>query len=115
MPTIEKNPEFDENKIAVYGSSYGGYMVLSSMVHFNDKIKCGVDLFGISNFVTFLANTVEYRRDLRRLEYGDERDPDMKKFLLAISPTTNADAKRPNIFSCFCNTIHIQLSNLKWL
>lgn len=87
---IEKNPEFDKNKIAVYGSSYGGYMVLSSMVSFNNKIKCGVDLFGISNFVTFLANTEEYRKDLRRLEYGDERDPDMKKFLLAISPTTNA-------------------------
>ena len=87
---IGKQPEFNKDKIAVFGGSYGGYMVLSSMVNFNDKIKCGVDIVGISNFVTFLENTEEYRRDLRRVEYGDERDPEMKKFLLSISPTSHA-------------------------
>jgi dipeptidyl aminopeptidase/acylaminoacyl peptidase len=60
------------------------------MFHFNDKIKCGVDIVGISNFVTFLENTEEYRRDLRRAEYGDERDPKMREFLLSISPTNHA-------------------------
>lgn len=88
---IEANPEFDEKRIAVYGGSYGGYMVLSSMFHYNDKIKCGIDVVGISNFVTFLENTKAYRRDLRRAEYGDERDPEMRKFLTKISPTTNAE------------------------
>ena len=65
-------------------------MVLASMTHFNDRIKCGVDIVGISNFVTFLTNTQDYRRDLRRVEYGDERDPKMNEFLQKISPTTNA-------------------------
>jgi len=60
------------------------------MFNYNDKIKCGVDIVGISNFVTFLNNTQDYRRDLRRVEYGDERDPEMNKFLNSISPTTNA-------------------------
>ena len=64
-------------------------MVLSSLFNFNEKLACGIDIVGISNFVTFLKNTKDYRRDLRRAEYGDERDPDMKKFLHQISPTTN--------------------------
>lgn len=87
---VEKQPELDSERVAVYGGSYGGYMVLASMTHFNDRIKCGVDIVGISNFVTFLENTKEYRRDLRRVEYGDERDPKMRAFLERISPTTNA-------------------------
>jgi dipeptidyl aminopeptidase/acylaminoacyl peptidase len=88
---IESQPEFDNEKIAVYGGSYGGYMVLSSMYNYNDKLKCGIDVVGISNFVTFLENTEEYRRDLRRAEYGDERDPEMREYLLSISPTNHAD------------------------
>ena len=51
-------------------------MVLASMVDYNDRLRCGVDVVGISNFVTFLENTEEYQRDLRRAEYGDERDPE---------------------------------------
>ena len=88
---ISSNPEFDADRIAVYGGSYGGYMVLSSMFNYNDKIKCGVDIVGISNFVTFLENTEEYRRDARRVEYGDERDPEMRKHLEAISPNNHAE------------------------
>jgi len=86
---IDKQPELDSSRIAVIGGSYGGYMVLSTMTHFNDRLACGIEIVGISNFVTFLENTKEYRRNLRRQEYGDERDPDMRKFLLQISPTTN--------------------------
>jgi dipeptidyl aminopeptidase/acylaminoacyl peptidase len=66
-------------------------MVLSSMTHFNERLACAIDVVGISNFVTFLENTQAYRRDLRRVEYGDERIPEMKKFLNKISPTTNAN------------------------
>jgi dipeptidyl aminopeptidase/acylaminoacyl peptidase len=87
---IGKQPGFDASRIAVYGGSYGGYMVLASMVHFGDRIRCGIDVVGISNFVTFLENTEEYRRDLRRVEYGDERDPAMREFLLNISPANHA-------------------------
>jgi len=88
---IEKKSEFDKNRVAVFGGSYGGYMVLSSMYNFKDKLKCGIDIVGISNFVTFLENTEEYRRDLRRAEYGDERDPKMREYLLSISPTNHVD------------------------
>lgn len=95
---IEKKPEFDKDRIAVFGGSYGGYMVLSSMYNFNDKIKCGVDIVGISNFVTFLENTEEYRRDLRRSEYGDERDPKMREYLLSISPTNHVDEFKAPLF-----------------
>ncbi len=95
---IENQPEFDKDKIAVYGGSYGGYMVLSSMYNFNDKIKCGIDIVGISNFVTFLENTEEYRRDLRRAEYGDERDPKMREYLLSISPTNHVNEFKAPLF-----------------
>jgi len=50
-----------------------------------------VDVVGISNFVSFLENTEEYRRDLRRREYGDERDPEMRAFLESISPLNHVD------------------------
>lgn len=87
---IAEQPDLDPKRVAVTGGSYGGYMVLASMTHFNDRLKCAVDIVGISNFVTFLTNTQDYRRDLRRVEYGDERDPKMNEFLQKISPTTNA-------------------------
>lgn len=83
---IKADPQFDPDRVAVMGGSYGGYMVLASMVHFNDKLRAGIDVVGISNFVTFLLNTQDYRRDLRRAEYGDEQDPAMRAFLEKISP-----------------------------
>ncbi|MDY7092637.1 MAG: S9 family peptidase [Acidobacteriota bacterium] len=88
---IETQPELDSERVAVFGGSYGGYMVLASMVHYDDRLKAGVDIVGISNFVTFLENTQDYRRDLRRVEYGDERDPEMRAFLEKISPTNHAE------------------------
>ncbi len=87
---IAKQPELDAKRICVYGGSYGGYMVLAMMTHYNDRLAAGIDVVGISNFVTFLENTSEYRRDLRRVEYGDERDPEMRHFLQMISPLNNA-------------------------
>lgn len=87
---IELHPCLDASRVAVMGGSYGGYMVLASMTHFNHRLRCGIDIVGISNFVTFLENTQSYRRDLRRLEYGDERDPRMRRHLERISPTANA-------------------------
>jgi dipeptidyl aminopeptidase/acylaminoacyl peptidase len=93
---MKREPGIDPERIAVYGASYGGYMVLASMIHFGDQLRAGIDVVGISNFVTFLKNTQDYRRDLRRVEYGDERDPAMREFLEKISPTTRArEIKKP--------------------
>ncbi len=83
---IGRQPDLDEDRVAVFGGSYGGYMVLASAVHFSDRLRAAVDIVGISSFVTFLENTQDYRRDLRRVEYGDERDPEMRAFLEKISP-----------------------------
>ncbi|MEM9058373.1 MAG: alpha/beta fold hydrolase, partial [Pseudomonadota bacterium] len=69
---IEAQPELDADRVAVSGGSYGGYMVLATMVDYNERVACGIDRVGISNCVTFLENTKDYRRDLRREEYGDE-------------------------------------------
>jgi dipeptidyl aminopeptidase/acylaminoacyl peptidase len=88
---IATRPDLDKNRVAVYGGSYGGYMVLASSVHFSDRLKAAVDVVGISNFVTFLENTQDYRRDLRRAEYGDEREPAMREHLQNISPLSHVD------------------------
>ncbi len=88
---IATQPDLDEERVIVYGGSYGGYMVLASLVHYDDRLLGGVSIVGISNFATFLENTEAYRRDLRRVEYGDERDPAMREFLEGISPLNNAE------------------------
>ncbi|HRF26564.1 MAG TPA: S9 family peptidase [Ferruginibacter sp.] len=87
---IAQQPELDASRVMVTGGSYGGYMTLAVATHYNDRIRCGLDVVGISNFNTFLKNTESYRRDLRRVEYGDERDTAMYAFLEKISPLTNA-------------------------
>jgi|GEM_PF-30569 len=93
---IGRQPGLDAKRVAVMGGSYGGYMVLASLAHFADRLRCGIDVVGISNFVTFLQNTQDYRRDLRRVEYGDEREPAMAEFLTRISPLNNvAKITRP--------------------
>jgi dipeptidyl aminopeptidase/acylaminoacyl peptidase len=93
---IPTQPDLDPSRVAVIGGSYGGYMVLSALTHFGDRLRCAVDVVGISNFVSFLERTEAYRRDLRRAEYGDERDPTMRAFLLSIAPLTRAaKIKRP--------------------
>ena len=87
---IATQPNLDKSRVVVSGGSYGGYMSYAVMTHYNDRLAAGISVVGISNFVTFLNNTSGYRKDLRRVEYGDERDPDMAKFLQSISPLTNA-------------------------
>ncbi|MBP88409.1 MAG: peptidase S9 [Planctomycetaceae bacterium] len=91
---IEDQPELDESRVAVVGGSYGGYMVLASLTHFVDRIKAGIDIVGIASFTTFLENTAPYRQDLRRAEYGDERDPKMRAIFDRINPTSRADEIR---------------------
>lgn len=87
---IAKQPELDASRVAVTGGSYGGYMVLASLIHHGARLRAGIDTVGIANWVTFLKNTAPYRRDLRRAEYGDERKPEMLQVFERISPSSRA-------------------------
>jgi len=87
---IRAQPDLDADRIVVAGGSYGGYMVLGVATNYPERIAGTIDIVGIANFVSFLENTESYRRDLRRVEYGDERDPAMRAFLTRISPVNNA-------------------------
>ncbi|MCW3079874.1 S9 family peptidase [Segetibacter sp.] len=87
---IAQQPNLDTSRIMVTGGSYGGYVTLAVAANYNDRIRCAVDIVGISNFNTFLKNTESYRRDLRRVEYGDERDTAMAAYFEKISPVNNA-------------------------
>jgi len=87
---IQTQPDLDSNKVLVTGGSYGGFMTLAVATNYNDRICCSVDIVGPSNLVTFLEHTSGYRRDLRRVEYGDERDPKMHDFLEQIAPANKA-------------------------
>ncbi|MFN7055880.1 S9 family peptidase [Hyphomonas sp.] len=95
---IETQPDLDASRVIVYGGSYGGYMVLASMIDYGDRLAGGINIVGISDFKTFLENTEGYRRDLRRAEYGDERDPEIAAFFDEISPLRNADRINKPIF-----------------
>ena len=95
---IKTQPELDAERVVVVGGSYGGYMSLAVATHYSERIAGAIDVVGISHFVTFLNNTESYRRDLRRAEYGDERDPAMRAFLDRISPLTNAHRIRKPLF-----------------
>ena len=95
---IATQPDLDKDRILVTGGSYGGYMSLAVATHYSDRIRAAIDIVGISNFVTFLEKTEGYRRDLRRVEYGDERDPKMREFLLKISPVNSADRIQKPLF-----------------
>jgi dipeptidyl aminopeptidase/acylaminoacyl peptidase len=87
---IAKQPHLDASRVMVMGGSYGGYMTLASAVHYSNRLRCALDVVGISNFNTFLKNTESYRRDLRRVEYGDERDPAIRDFFERTAPLNNA-------------------------
>jgi len=91
---IALDPGLDARRVLVSGASYGGYMSLAVATLYPERIACAVDNVGISNFVSFLTNTESYRRDLRRVEYGDERDPQMRAFLESISPLNRAERIR---------------------
>ena len=95
---IATQPGLDASRVLVTGGSYGGYMTLAVATHYADRIAGSIDVVGISNFVTFLNNTESYRRDLRRVEYGDERDPAMRAHLEKISPLTNAAKIKKPLF-----------------
>lgn len=86
---VAQQPELDASRVAVFGGSYGGYMVLASLTNFPTRLKAGVDIVGIGSFKSFLENTSPYRRDLRRVEYGDERTAEMQQVFAKIDPVHN--------------------------
>jgi dipeptidyl aminopeptidase/acylaminoacyl peptidase len=87
---LPSRPELDAGRVMVTGGSYGGFMTLQVAWNYADRIRCAVDVVGMSNLSTFLKNTESYRRDLRRVEYGDERDPKMAEFHEKIAALNNA-------------------------
>ncbi len=108
---IGKQPGLDASRVMVGGGSYGGYMVLASLVHYSDRLRCAYDSVGISNFATFLKNTSGYRQDLRRAEYGDERDPKMLAFMEKIAPLNQIDRiRRPLLVTQGANDPRVPLS-----
>jgi dipeptidyl aminopeptidase/acylaminoacyl peptidase len=95
---IATRPDLDADRIMVQGGSYGGHMTLAISTFYSARIRCAVDVVGPSNLVTFLENTSGYRKDLRRVEYGDERDPKMRAFLEKIAPLNNAEKIKKPLF-----------------
>ena len=87
---IGVQPDFDRDHVVAMGGSYGGYLTLAALVSYGERLRGGIDVSGISDFVSFLSNTSAYRRDLRRAEYGDERELHTRVFLERISPLSNA-------------------------
>jgi dipeptidyl aminopeptidase/acylaminoacyl peptidase len=98
LDVLAKDPALDSAQFGVAGGSYGGYMCYASAIRYGDRLKAANCVVAISNFATFLENTQGYRRDLRRVEYGDERDPKQRAKLLEISPLTHVDALKIPLF-----------------
>jgi dipeptidyl aminopeptidase/acylaminoacyl peptidase len=96
---IAEQPQLDSNRIMVYGGSYGGHMTWAISAFYNDRIRCAMPIVGMSNLVTFLEHTESYRRDMRRVEYGDERDPAMRAYLESIAPMNHLDAMHKPVFA----------------
>jgi dipeptidyl aminopeptidase/acylaminoacyl peptidase len=95
---LQTRPDLDAGRVLVVGGSYGGHMSLAVSYLYSDRISCSIDIVGPSNLVTFLETTADYRRDLRRVEYGDERDPKMRAFLEATAPLNNVEKIRKPLF-----------------
>lgn len=95
---IKAQPQLDASRVMVTGGSYGGHMTFAVATFYPERIRCAVAVVGISNLVTFLKNTESYRRDLRRVEYGDERNPEMAEFLERIAPMNHAEKIRAPMF-----------------
>ena len=95
---IGRQPDMDASRVAAMGGSYGGYMTLASVAFFPERFRAAVDRVGISSLVTFLDSTAPYRRDLRRVEYGDERDPKVRAVQERISPLGSADRIRAALY-----------------
>ncbi len=98
LDRLAADPGIDAARIGVTGGSYGGYMTYAVSQHYAERIRASLAIVAISDFITFLTNTESYRRDLRRVEYGDERDPAMRRVFERISPLRNAARIKKPLF-----------------
>lgn len=96
---IATQSDLDSSRVMITGGSYGGLMTYAIATFYNDRICCSLPVVGITSLVTFLEHTEVYRRDLRRVEYGDERDPKMREYMTSISAFQNADRIRKPLFA----------------
>jgi dipeptidyl aminopeptidase/acylaminoacyl peptidase len=87
---IKTRPDLDSSRVMVTGGSYGGHMTYAVATLYNDRIRASLPVVGISNLVSFLERTEAYRRDLRRVEYGDERIPEVRAFMERTAPLNHA-------------------------
>jgi len=93
---LHDHPAVDPDRIAVMGGSYGGFMTLAALTTYPDIWAAGVDVVGIANFVTFLENTGDWRRELREAEYGS-LDAD-RELLESISPINHIENVEAPLF-----------------
>src|SRR5437667_59903 len=113
---IGLQPQLDRDRVVAMGASYGGYMALATLITYGERLRGGIDFMGISNFVSFLRDTSGYRRDLRRTEYGDERDNGTRVFLDRISPLTNAGRiRKPLLVAAGANDPRVPVSESEQL
>lgn len=98
LDALQADDGIDDANIGVTGGSYGGYMCYASILRYKDQLNGALCNVAISNFVTFLENTQDYRRDLRRAEYGDERDPEQRAKLEEISPLNRIEEVEDPLF-----------------
>ena len=95
---IRTRPDLDGDHVLVTGGSYGGHMTLVTATQYDGSICCSVDIVGMSNLATFLEHTSGYRQDLRRVEYGDERDSTMRAWMERTAPLNNVDKVTKPLF-----------------
>ncbi len=108
---IKTQPGLDADRVLVTGASYGGYLALSTAAKYPSRIRATISDVGPTNLVSFLENTDDWRRDLRRIEYGDERDPQTRKFLEGIAPRNNVQKiKAPLLIVQGANDPRVRLS-----
>ena len=93
---LHDHPEVDPDRIAAMGGSYGGFMVLATLTEYPELWAAGVDIVGIANFVTFLENTGDWRRELREAEYGSLADD--RAFLESVSPINTIESIESPLF-----------------
>ena len=91
---IAKQQDLDASRVAVMGASYGGFLALSAMIHYGDRLRGCIDVSGISSFERFVKGTRSSDLAFLRLEFGDDREPDMAAFLERISPLHGASKIR---------------------
>jgi dipeptidyl aminopeptidase/acylaminoacyl peptidase len=95
---IGKQPDLDASRVGVYGHSYGGFMALAAVIAYPERVRCAVDVSGMSNLITFIERSEPQQREGLRSEYGDERDPGGRAVLAELSPLTHAASIRSPLF-----------------